>query len=83
MKYSWKKTAVSFFVSAILVGMGFAVRYGEDNQVGSSNNISLWIFFLSGVFCYYSFLTAMIMLWRKAKGVAKKENSATPAKGGV
>lgn len=73
MKYSWKKTIVSFFVSALLLGMGFAVRYGEDNQVGSSNNISLWIFFISGVFCYYSVLTSVIMIWRKIKGSGKSD----------
>jgi hypothetical protein len=83
MKYSWKKTVISFFISVILVGMGFAVRYGEDNQVGSSNNISLWIFFISGVFGYYSFLTATIMLWRKIKGATKKEKSAISAKGDI
>lgn len=68
MKYSWKKTIVSFFVSLILLGVGFAVRYGEDNQVGSSNNISLWTFFISGVFGYYFLLTFIIQVFRKIKG---------------
>ena len=75
MKFSLKKAAVSLFVSLVLFGVAFAVRYGEDNQVGSSNDISLWIFFLSGVFAYHCVFVLFFLLLGKIKRSRKDKKS--------
>jgi hypothetical protein len=75
MKFSLKKAAVSLFVSLVLLGVAFAVRYGEDNQVGSSNDISLWIFFLSGVFAYHCVFVLFFLLLGKIKRSRKDKKS--------
>ena len=75
MKFSLKKAVVSLFVSLVLLGVAVAVRYGEDNQVGSSNYISLWIFFLSGVFAYHCVFVLFFLLLGKIKRSRKDKKS--------
>ena len=59
-------------VSAILVGLAFAVRYGEDNQVGSSNEVSWWVFVAAGVFAYWSVLGFAVSAFRRMSGRTKR-----------
>ena len=62
--YSWRKSAVLLLVAAILAGLAFAVRYGEDNQVGSSNEVSWWVFVAAGVFGYWAVLGFAVSVFR-------------------
>ena len=62
--FSWRKTAVLAAVAAVLTGLAFAVRYGEDNQVGSSNVASWWVFVAAGVFAYWALLGLAVSLFR-------------------
>ena len=60
--YSWRKSVVLAGITAIVTGLGFAVRYGEDNQVGSSNEVSWWVFVVAGLFAYWSLLGFVLSL---------------------
>jgi len=62
--YSWGKSFVLAGVAAILAGLAFAVRYGEDNQVGSSNEVSWWVFVSAGIFAYWAVLGFAISLFK-------------------
>ena len=47
--------------------LGFAVREAEFNQIGSSNNASLWVFFFSGLSLYSAAVIAWATLHRRKK----------------
>ena len=66
--YSWRKSIVLAIISAILVGLAFAVRYGEDNQVGSSNDVSWWVFVVAGIFAYWALLGFAVSVFRSISG---------------
>ena len=71
--YSWRKSALLLIVSAILVGLAFAVRYGEDNQVGSSNEVSWWVFVAAGVFAYWGVLGLAVSAFRGAHSRGRRQ----------
>ena len=53
------RKALAFTVAALaFLLLGFAVREAEYNQIGSTNNTSLWVFALSGICLYAAVLTA-------------------------
>ena len=62
--YSWRKSLVLAVVAGLTTGLGFAVRYGEDNQVGSSNEVSWWVFVVAGLFAYWSVLGFVLSLFK-------------------
>ena len=62
--YSWRKSIVLAVIAALVTGLGFAVRYGEDNQVGSSNEVSWWVFVVAGLFAYWSVLGFVLSLFK-------------------
>ena len=66
--YSWRKSIVLAVISAIFTGLAFAVRYGEDNQVGSSNEVSWWVFVIAGVFAYWSLLGFAVSAFKCMSG---------------
>ena len=69
--YSWRKSIVLTIISAIVVGLAFAVRYGEDNQVGASNDVSWWVFVAAGVFAYWALLGFAVLVFRRISGRQK------------
>lgn len=62
--YTPRRCAVALVLAGILTGLGFAVRWAEFNQVGSSNHVSLWIFVFAGLFAYYAAIVAFVILRR-------------------
>lgn len=62
--HSWRKPFVLLVVATLLTALALAVRYGEDNQVGSSNVVSWWVFVIAGVFAYWSILGFVVLLFR-------------------
>lgn len=62
--YSWRKSLLLLLVAAILTGLAFAVRYGEDNHVGSSNEVSWWVFVSAGIFAYWALLGFAVSAFR-------------------
>ena len=62
--YTPRRCIVSVLLAGILTGLGFAVRWAEFNQVGSSNNVSLWVFAGAGLFAYYAGIIAFVLLRR-------------------
>ena len=57
---------MAFAVAAmLLLLLGFAVREAEANQVGSTDNASLWVFSLSALCLYAAFVTAWAAFRRK------------------
>ena len=74
--YSWRKSIVLAVVAALVTGLGFAVRYGEDNQVGSSNEVSWWVFVVAGLFAYWSVLGFVLSLFKTLS--RSRKNSPRP-----
>ena len=51
-------------VTVVVTGLGFAVRYAEDNRVGSSNEVSWWVFVAAGLFAYWSVLGFVLSFFK-------------------
>ena len=62
--YSWRKSIVLAIVTVVVTGLGFAVRDAEDNRVGSSNEVSWWVFVVAGLFAYWSVLGFVLSLFK-------------------
>jgi len=62
--YSWRKSLVLAVVAGLTTGLGFAVRYAEDNRVGSSNEVSWWVFVVAGLFAYWSVLGFVLSFFK-------------------
>ena len=71
--YSWRKSLLLLLVAAILTGLAFAVRYGEDNHVGSSNEVSWWVFVSAGIFAYWALLGFAVSAFRTFRRNARDE----------
>ena len=69
--YSWRTSIVLAIVTVVVTGLGFAVRYGEDNQVGSSNEVSWWVFVVAGIFAYWSVLGFVLSLFKALSRLRK------------
>ena len=64
---SWRRPVILLVAAAFTVALGFAVRYGEDNQIMESNVVSFYIFVLAGVIAYWAVLRLLILLLRHLK----------------
>ena len=64
---SWRRPVILLAVSLLTAALGFAVRYGEDNQIMESNVGSFYVFVLAGVIAYWAILRLMIILVRHLK----------------
>jgi len=60
--FTWKKFVVILLVVLGMTGAAFAVKYGEDGQVGSDNVLSTWLFIMTGFVAFYDLLVLMIVL---------------------
>ena len=69
--WTGRKAAVMLVVAGALTGLGFAVRYGEDNQVGASNEVSWWVFVAAGLCAYWALLGFAIIALRYLKNRRK------------
>jgi CDP-diglyceride synthetase len=56
---TWRKAIACAIASLVFLLLGFAVREAEANQIGSSDNASIWVFFISGL-CLYA---ALVIGW--------------------
>ena len=74
--YSWRKSLVLAVVAGLTTGLAFAVRYGEDNQVGSSNEVSWWVFVVAGLFAYWSVLGFVLSLFKALSRLRKNSPRA-------
>ena len=74
--YSWRKSIVLLLVAATLTGLAFAVRYGEDNQVGSSNEMSWWVFVFAGIFAYWALLGFFVLIFKSMSRRGKPPRAA-------
>ena len=59
-----RKAITCTVASLAFLLLGFAVREAEANQIGTSDNASLWTFFLSGL-CLYA---AVVIAWARLRG---------------
>ncbi len=59
------KTAIRLFiVSALIAGLGYAAKMGEDGQLMSTNIVSTWVYAIAVIVFYYAVLVSII-LWRR------------------
>lgn len=83
---TWKKFFKTLGVLALMVGIGFAVKYGEDGQVGTNNVLSKTIFIMAGFGVLYALGVLAVLLSRgkKSDGESKdagQDGEAKPAGG--
>ena len=83
---TWKKFFKTLGVLALMVGIGFAVKYGEDGQVGTENVLSKTIFIMAGFGVLYALGVLAVLLSRgkKSDGEGKdagQDGEAKPAGG--
>ena len=83
---TWKKFFKTLGVLAVMVGIGFAVKYGEDGQVGTENVLSKSIFIMAGFGVLYALGVLAVLLSRgkKIDGDGKdagQDGEAKPADG--
>jgi hypothetical protein len=64
--WTGRRIVTCLAASVLLLGLGFAVREAEFNQVGSSNTASMWIFVASGV-CAYAAVAGLFFRPRKGR----------------
>ena len=63
------KAGACAIASLVFLLLGFAVREAEANQIGSSDNASLWVFFISGL-CLYAAVIIAWTVFRRRRTVA-------------
>ncbi len=63
------KAVACAIASLVFLLLGFAVREAEANQIGSSDNASLWVFFISGL-CLYAAVIISWTVFRRRRTVA-------------
>lgn len=63
--WTWRRFRWSLAVAAFLALTGWGVRVAEDNQVGYTNDTSLWIFAIAGLFVYYALIVLYVLLRRR------------------
>ena len=83
---TWKKFFKTLGVLALMVGIGFAVKYGEDGQVGTDNILSKSIFIMAGFGALYALGVLAVLLSRVKKSDgdgndAGQDGEAKPADG--
>ena len=81
---TWKKFFKTLGVLALMVGIGFAVKYGEDGQVGTENVLSKSIFIMAGFGVLYALGVLAVLLSRGKKGdgesaAAEQEGEGKPS----
>ena len=64
---TWRRPAALGAAALVTALLGFAVRYGEDNQISEPNVISFYIFILAGLFAYLALLRGAILLYNHLK----------------
>ena len=67
---TWKKFVMTLAVIAAMVGFGFAVKIGEDGQVGTENVLSTSIFVMAGFGGLYALGVLAVLLGRRRGGAA-------------
>lgn len=68
------RKALAFTVAAfVFLLLGFAVREAEANQIGSSDNASIWVFFMSGLCLYAAVVIAWTTLRRRRRSLSAIE----------
>lgn len=68
---TWQKAIACVIASLAFLLLGFAVREAEANQIGSSDNASIWVFFISGL-CLYA---ALVIGWATFRRLHKKKDA--------
>ena len=66
-----RKVIACMVASLAFLFLGFAVREAEANQIGSSDNASLWVFFISGL-CLYA---AVVIGWATFRRQHKRKGA--------
>lgn len=65
--WTWKRAAGFAAVALLLMPLGLAVRYAEDNQLFSSNTVSWCVLVAAGLCAYWALLGFVILLLRYLK----------------
>lgn len=68
-RYTWKRFWLALGGAAFFAFAGWGVRMAEDSQLGYTNDTSLWIFAISGLFAYYALIVCIVRWRMKRAGV--------------
>lgn len=51
--------------AAVFTAAGFFVRFAEDSQVGYTNDTSMWMFGIAGIFAWFALLQLVAPMFPK------------------
>ena len=74
---TWKKFFKTLGVLALMVGFGFAIKCGEDGQVGTENILSKSIFIMAGLGVLYALGVLAVLLSRGKKGDGESNDAGS------
>ena len=52
----WRRFRMLILAAAVFTIAGFFVRFAEDSQVGYTNDTSMWMFGIAGIFAWLALL---------------------------
>ena len=52
----WRRFKMLILAAAVFTAAGFFVRFAEDSQVGYTNDTSMWMFGIAGIFVWFALL---------------------------
>jgi len=76
--WTWRRLAASLAAVGFLTAAGFGVRVAEDNQVGYTNDTSLWVFGIAGLFAYYAAIVLFVLLRDRHRRSARAKTREVP-----
>ncbi len=61
----WRRFKMLILAAAVFTAAGFFVRFAEDSQVGYTNDTSMWMFGIAGIFAWFALLQLVAPMFPK------------------
>ena len=61
----WRRFRMLILAAAVFTAAGFFVRFAEDSQVGYTNDTSMWMFGIAGIFAWFALLQLVAPMFPK------------------
>ena len=61
----WRRFRMLILAAAVFTAAGFIVRFAEDSQVGYTNDTSMWMFGIAGIFAWFALLQLVAPMFPK------------------
>ena len=61
----WRRFRMLILAAAVFTAAGFFVRFAEGSQVGYTNDTSMWMFGIAGIFAWFALLQLVAPMFPK------------------